>query len=56
LVAKHVKGTQGIENLTGEEIRVLRKAEDAWKDSQEKNPGAPLTIKFGKEIDNKVLC
>ena len=54
LVAEHIKGTREIENLTGEERRALLKAEDAWKDSQEKNPGAPLTIKFGKEIDNKV--
>lgn len=56
LIAEYLKGTKELENLTNEELFVLTKAEDAWKDYQEKNPGAPLTIKFSKEIDNKVYA
>ena len=54
-VAEHIKGVK-IENLTSEEWFALGKAEDAWKAAQEKNPGTPLTMTFGREIDQKVYA
>src|SRR3989344_9186193 len=54
-VSEHIKGAK-IENLSPEEWFVLAKAEDAWKAAQEKRPGAPFTIRFGREIDQKIYA
>lgn len=55
-LAKHVSGTKNIDTkLSTEEQFVLSKLEAAWKDEQEKNPDAPVTLKPEREIDQKIL-
>lgn len=55
-IAQHIKGTKKIKNLSSEEIFILSKAEDVWKESQKEKPGAPLTMTFDREIDKKIYA
>ncbi len=56
LVAEHIKGTTAIGTLSPEELFILNKAEDAWKESQKANPDASLTMTFGQEIDKNIYA